>query len=131
MAERRFDQFRLQLEHKVVDLFASVAIGSTGAPTLSAANSKGIASIARNAAGKYTITLQDVYQRLMHLNAAVQVASGVPSTGTNLQCVIRSDGSNSATPTVVIEFLNSAGVGAEIVSGATVLLKLSLKNSTV
>jgi hypothetical protein len=47
MANRRFEQFQLSLEKAVVTLYGKVAIGSTGAPTISAANSKGILSIVR------------------------------------------------------------------------------------
>lgn len=131
MADRRFEQFRYGLERKMVDLYVNVAIGSTGAPTINATKSKGIASIARNSAGKYTITLSDSYQYLVLLSHSLVKASGVPATASNVNCMVRSDGSASATPTVAIEFVDNAGVAIELVSGVTVLLHLQLKNSTV
>jgi hypothetical protein len=129
MANRFWKRDRAGLEQGVVDLYASVAIGATGAPTLSAANSKGVASIARNSAGKYTLTLQDQYNRILALQTAIKLASGAPSATSSVQAVLRSDSVSSKS--VVIEFVDSTGAAVEVVSGATLLVHLQLKNSSV
>jgi hypothetical protein len=125
MANRTFTQFRLALEKQPVDLFAQVAIGATGAPTLNVANSKGIASIARNSAGEYTITLQDAYVRLMMAQAVVLNATGIsasPDLGLISADVV-------TAKTVVIQ-LSAAGTATDLASGDVLMLQLTLSNST-
>ena len=131
MANRRFEQFQLSLEKAIVTLYGQVAIGSTGAPTLSTAKSKGILSIARTATGKYTITLSDIYQRLVGFDYTYIVASGAPGTTAVASPVVRADNSASATPTIVVEFLDNTGTANEIASGVTLLIQIQLKNSVV
>lgn len=63
MANRLLNQFGASFEKAVVNVFADVTIGATGAPTLNAAKSKGVKSIVRNSAGDYTLTLQDTYAK--------------------------------------------------------------------
>ncbi len=73
-----------------------IAIGGVAAQTYSAAptaaglpsgvayprqyqsGAEGVLSIARTAVGKYTLTLQDPYQRLMFVDGYAAVASGTP-----------------------------------------------------
>lgn len=59
---------------------ATAAALPTGAayPLQYQAGSEGILSIVRTAVGKYTLKLQDNYQRLVDLNAYAAVASGTP-----------------------------------------------------
>jgi hypothetical protein len=68
MANRQFrSQFQYGFEGMVVELYAQ---SPTALPALSpsiAANSKGIASVSRTSAGLYVITLQDSYNKLLHL----------------------------------------------------------------
>lgn len=78
MAGRQFVQFQYSLERKVVHIFGEAAIGASGAPTLSAAKSKGIASIVRAAAGKYTVTLSDKYRRVLMLEVLFKSTTGIP-----------------------------------------------------
>lgn len=131
MANRMWTEFQYSLEKRVVNLFASVAVGATGAPTLNAASSKGIKSVVRNSAGNYTINLSDTYQRLLFMDSAVVLGSGAPSSGTTLQMIIRADNSNNqTTPNVQVEFLNSSGTAVDLASGATLLLAPQLSNST-
>lgn len=63
MANRWFNQFQGALEKSVVKLYVEVAIGASGAPTLT--RGKGVTSIARSGAGTYTLILQDSYYRLL------------------------------------------------------------------
>lgn len=63
-ANRNFSRMQA-LEREVKKLYAYVSIGATGAPTLSAAKSKGISSISRSGTGAYTLTLEDSYYQLL------------------------------------------------------------------
>lgn len=130
MANRRFRQFQYSLENKVVNIFGKVAIGAVGAPTISAADSKGIASIARNSAGKYTITMEDYYVKFLGLQATILLSAGAPATGSSVQAVVRSVSPQSAK-TVVVEFVDSTGAAIELTNGATVYLHVKYNDSTV
>lgn len=112
-------------------IFANIAIGSTGAPTLTTKKNKGITSIARNSAGKYTITLGRPYQYLLSIKETLILASGAPSTGTNVEMMVRADNSNSSPGTLVVEFLNSSGTAVELASGTVLLLDMVLKYGTI
>ena len=54
MANRFFSLPSFQLEKNVVRLYAQVTFGSSGAPTVVKANSKGLLSVTRNSTGVYT-----------------------------------------------------------------------------
>lgn len=76
MASRLF-QFQYSYERDLVHIHAKISIGATGAPTLS--NAKGIASIIRNSAGNYTLTLKDNYYLFMGLHAQFLSNGGAPA----------------------------------------------------
>lgn len=109
MANRQFTQFGLTLEKRVVSIYAKVAIGASGAPTLSTANSKGVTSVSRNSAGDYTFTFQDRYVKLMSIKMTAQSSTGLPaapivgvkansiSTARTLKLVTTTAGGGSAT----------------------------------
>lgn len=126
MSNRYMNQFAHSIEQSKVFLFGKVAIGATGAPTLSAVNSKGIKSITRNSAGKYTIVLQDNYVRLYGASAKT-----VGNTCAAPTSWIFSEQVNSATsPSLILQFANAAGAATDPGNGETVLFQLILKNST-
>lgn len=132
MASRVFTQHRNSLEKVVVDLFAEVSFGNTGAPTLVSGHNKGIASISRSSAGKYVITLADQYVRLLAANAAFIVASGVPAAP--LMFVV-SDSSGASSKQVTVQFNAASGTSGALeatdpASGEKVKLVLQLSNST-
>lgn len=133
MANRYFTQFRFSLEKMVVDLFGSVTFGASGAPTLSAINSKGIKSITRVSAGLYDIVLgvgsaQDVYPALLvvdhkFLNATAPAAP--------LMYIVSESVATPTTGKVRIQFTAVDGTTAtDPASGEVVKLHLALKNST-
>lgn len=130
MANRQFSQFRYSLEKAVVDLYAKVAIGATGAPTLS--RGKGIASISRTSAGLYVITLQDKYNALLHVSCA-QIDGTVPMTAPVFNVVSETVGS---TKLVTVQFTAATAAGdttlvaADPDNGATLLIKITLSNSS-
>ncbi len=124
---RRYNQFRWQLENKMVDLWTTFTVGAVGAPTLNASASKGIASIARVSAGTYDITLQDAYVALRGAYATIQLAAGSPAS---LSMVVRTSDVNGAK-VVRVSFLDGALAAAELESGVAASVKLELKASGV
>jgi hypothetical protein len=124
MANRNF--FRKQsMEREVKELHAEVSIGASGAPTLT--RRLGIASVVRNSAGNYTITLEDKYNALLALHVMKQLAAGAPSS---VDAVIRSEDVDGAK-TIVLEFLDTAGAPVEVDSGTVLKVKMDLKNTSV
>jgi hypothetical protein len=128
MANRWFEQFAYSLVKGKVFLYGKVTIGAAGAPTLVSANSKGISSIVRNSAGKYTITLQDKYNRLLHIKPVIVLGAGTPAAPFNF---VVSESVASAK-TIVIQFLAVDGTTAtDPASGEEVRFEIQLKNSSV
>lgn len=125
MANRNFAEFRYSLEKKVVDLFAKVTVGATGAPTL--ARGKGIASVVRNSAGLYTITLADKYNALLGATVTCIVPTGVQAAP-NPQIVSETV---ATTKTVVIQFNDlSTPSATDPAEGESFLVHLALSNSS-
>jgi len=63
-------QFNYTYYAGVHHVFGKATIGSSGAPTLVAAQSRGITSITRTAQGKYRLVLDSKYPYLMHADVA-------------------------------------------------------------
>lgn len=123
MANAQFFQFRYSKERMMIDLYCKVAIGSTGAPTLVTGSRKGIASIVRNSAGNYTVTLSDVYNRILGANFNF-VASAGPAAP--LVSVVSETVSGSKT--VIIQCADIAGDATDPASGEVMLINLALAN---
>jgi len=126
-ANRNFNR-KQALDKEIKELYVNVAIGASGAPTLDAAQSLGVASVTRVSTGRYSILLQDSYPAFRHITECRQLASGAPGAVGGM--VIRSVAVTSSTPTVVIEFVDGAGAAVELVSGTVLRLEINLKNST-
>lgn len=117
------------MEKNPVDLWAQVTIGASGAPTLVTANSKGIASITRNAAGTYTVTFQDSYYKLLNFTSVSQNATGISAspdygiftTGTNV---------NTQTGGTVKFAYSTGGVATDPANGDTLYLCFTVSNSS-
>lgn len=125
MANRTFNQFQGSLEKGVVQLFAEISFGSSGAPTL--VRGKGVASVAKASTGVYTVTLQDTYQRTLGVAstwkgsaapAGVLVALGVDNVAT------------AGAPALSLKIWDEAGSATEPASGEAVLVEITLSNST-
>ena len=126
MANRRFEQFRLSAEKQVVDLFAVITIGATGAPTLT--RGKHITSVTRDGAGQYTIVLDDSFVQLIGMNVMFFAST-----------------SAAAAPMVVLEANNIASTKAFTIQcraidnstatdpaeGEIMYLHLALRNSSI
>lgn len=132
MANRFFNHAFYSLEKAPVVLFAKVAIGSTGAPTLNASQSKGVSSISRTSAGLYVITLQDVYVRLLNCHAVRTLASGLPAAPA--YNVVSN--TVSTTKTITVQFAgatataDTALVATDPSNGSTLDFVIWLSNSS-
>lgn len=124
MANRWFNQFSKTLEKEVCHIFAKVAFGASGAPTLSVANSKGIASIARSAQGTFLITLQDNYWKLLNAKGVFLTSGAGPAAPT---ISVSNNGVTSGTITVLTQ---NGGTDTDPASGETLFLELVMGNSS-
>lgn len=121
MANRNFNRYQA-LEKEVKAIYADVAIGASGAPTLTAG--LGVASIEKNDTGDYTVTLQDAYNRLMSMSIQHGAAAAEDLT---FQLVAEDvDGAKT------VNFLClTAGTETDPSDGSRLLIKFELKNSSV
>lgn len=124
---RRKFQFQYSMQREIVNISMKAAIGATGAPTLSTTDAKGVTSITRNSAGRYTLLLQDNYPALMCAHAII--LDSTASTSPIIQLISEAVVS-ATTPTVVLQCLDAAGVAADPASGSTLMVSLVLRNVT-
>lgn len=122
---RLYNQFFLSLERGKAVLFGKVAIGATGAPTINAVKSKGIASVARTGAGAYTITLNDIYVDMYKCGVNFMFAT---SPGVANVYVVSQD--VAAAKTILIQCEDFAGAAVDPANGAEMQIELMLKTST-
>lgn len=122
MANRNFNRFQA-LEKEVKSLYADVAIGASGAPTLS--RGIGIASVTRSSAGVYVVTLQDKYNRLMSVDVKVLSASAQ-----DLLVQLQAESVASAK-TITFRTQNAAATATDPTSGSRLLVQINVKNSSV
>lgn len=122
MANRNFNRFQA-LEKEVKALYAEVSIAGSGAPTL--VRGLGVASIVRDSAGLYTITLQDKYNRLMN----VSVAHVAAAPATLIPQVAAEDVDNART--VQIRFVDAADTEVDPANGDRLLIRIDVKNSSI
>lgn len=129
MSNRYMNQYKYSFEKGVTYLYFNIAIGASGAPTLNKAGSKGIASVVRNSAGNYTITLQDAYYGFLDFTSREILASGAPVVASGP--IIRSQAvTNSAAPTLVIQYFDAAtsATATDPDNGATLIGTITVKN---
>jgi hypothetical protein len=135
MANRMFDMVSFQMEKNVVRLYAKVTIGATGAPTLLVNSSKGVLSITRVSAGKYTVVFGtnsrslDTYAHL--LNASVlfdtSAISGVaPAAAT---AYLTADAVQT-TASLTFQCDNLSGTATDPANGEILRIAVELGNST-
>lgn len=123
MANRNFNR-KQALEKEVKEIYARVTIGASGAPTLVANQSLGVASISRTSAGLYVLTLQDKYMRLMHAHVEI-----VTPSAENIKANVSAESVASAK-TVTFRCTATA-TATDPASGDSFLIALQLKNSSV
>ena len=126
MANRNFQPGAKTLERETVKLYAKFIVGAANAITVN--RGKGIASIARTAAGKVTVTLEDVYTDF--LGAQVVKSNASAAAESRVYSVVSEDVASAKT--VVIGFSNAAVPAfTDLTSGDVVYVELTLKNSTI
>lgn len=106
-------------------IFAEVAIGADGAPTLSALHSIGVASISRVDVGQYLITLNNKYNRLVDAGASFVAPGGAAAPDVSVE-----DDAVLSAGTLTIN-CQAGGVNTDPADGETMLVHVYLKNSTV
>lgn len=118
-------QFYNSFVPNLAALYAQVAIGASGAPTINAPASMGIDSISRVSAGKYLITLNKKYQALRFLGCSFVASGGAaaPDVSVDTDAVL-----SAGTITINCQ---AGGVNTDPASGETMMLMIHLKNSSV
>lgn len=120
MAGRNFADTQA-LEREVKTLFAQVAIGATGAPTLS--RGWGVASVTRTDTGDYTVVLEDKYNRLF--NVDVMYLHG---TDADLTFQLKTD--TVSTNKTFTFTCKAAATPADPASGSQLRLSIHVKNTS-
>jgi hypothetical protein len=123
MANRYNNQFQLTQEKRVTSVFAKVTFGATGAPTLSASNSKGILSVTRNSAGTYTFVFgsgsgvsiqKDSFVKVLGANMVLNSGASAPAAPA---MYIKADNSASTSSASIQIVMNAAGTATDPASG--------------
>ncbi len=128
MANRRLNQFRYSFEQNVVECFAKITIGGTGACTLTIG--KGIESVSRTSPGLYVIKLQDTYNKL--LDVSQSIISGSSAAAAPMFNVVSESVATQATRAVTVQYRaidNSTATGPA--SGEVLLIRIALRNSSI
>ena len=132
MANRQFQQFQGTLEKGVVKLFATIVTSTSGAISSTTATGLTVAKVAAEA-GRYRVTLDDKYTRLLAAQAIVTgAADAAYTTAKGAYAIVRNVAVSSATPVLDIQFVRTdTAADAEVEDGATIYVELTLKNSSV
>jgi hypothetical protein len=128
MSNRYFrSEYIYSMEKDVKQIFADVTFGASGAPTVVAANSKGIRSITRASAGVYNIVfgtpastqagVTDVYKKLLNLDYIF-----IKATAPSAPAAYISSNTIATNGTIQVTF-NAAGTATDPASGEEVLLQ--------
>ena len=138
MANRWLNQFPLTFEKVVVHPCAKVSIGATGAPTLSASNSKGVLSVSRLATGRYKFifgsspngaTQLDTYVKVLGINAVFDT-SGNSNAAPVSPIPYIYDNAISSSAYVTVQFVDYAGSAADPANGEIMYIDFVFGNST-
>jgi hypothetical protein len=131
---RWLNQFRLQFEKRVIDVYGKATF-SSGAPTLSASNSKGLVSCTHDGTGLYTFVFGtnstlplDTYVKLLCVDAVFFNASSAPAAP--IHSVRTNNISVSGTASIQIAFYNLSGSLTDPADGDTLFIDFCLGDST-
>ena len=132
MANRNFQQFQGTLEKGVVKLFATITTTTSGTIGSTTATGLTVAKVAAEA-GRYRITLQDQYTRLLGVNVIVSGdADTAYTTAAGVRPLLRNVDVAAATPVLDIQLTRTdTGADAEPISAAVIYVEITLKNSSV
>lgn len=127
MANQYFNQFHYSPIPMLTSIFAKVTIGASGAPTLVTTGglSKAVASISRNGAGDYTLTLTDTYPYFVGIRCVFNGGATGPAAP------VVSVRSETVSTTKTVRFLcQNGGINTDPASGEVMFLEFVLKNSS-
>lgn len=122
MADRSFYQLAGSLERNVVLLAGSYAIGATGAVGAKTGGA-GFASLVRNSAGNYTLTLEDAFPALLIPKAVVKTAAGTDLTVAPVSWDVKS------AKTIVFQ-VKAGAVATDPSDGDELFIELTLSNAS-
>lgn len=123
-------QFRESKELKLIDLYMDFTVAAAGVPTLKAANSLGVKSIARNSAGNYTIVLISPYMRAVNIQETL-ISTAPASPIMSVVSIANVNGSvTPLSPSFQVQFQNSAGVATDPANLEEILLAMTFSKST-
>lgn len=127
MANLRYrSQFQYSFAGQQVVLFAQVAIGASGAPTIAANTGLGISTIVRNSAGNYTITFSNAFATLLDLDVnSISGASAPAAPAFNIVA------NGVASSTLQFQLRNNSGVATDPASGEILLISVTMDRSSV
>jgi len=127
MANRQFrSQFMYGFEGMPVKLYAKVAFGADGAPTLSRA--QGFTSVTRNSAGQYTFLLQDKYRGLLGMSICQYSATSAQAAPF---CTLEAEAVASTKNFVLQYRAVDNSTATDPASGEALYLEITLANSSV
>lgn len=104
------------------------AFSSTAATT----KLRGVASVTRNSAGKYTLVLNDAWPDVLSMIATIIGVAAVPPNGKASVAEILSY--TASTKTLVVQFLLPNGAGytaADVEDGATISLEFGMDQGAI
>lgn len=132
MANRQFQQFQGTLEKGVVTLYATITTTTSGTIGSTSAVGLSVAKVAGEA-GRYRITLEDKYTRLLSVSAIVSGDTDAAYTSTaGVRPLVRNVAVSAATPIFDLQLTRTdTGADAEPISGAVIYVAIVLKNSSV
>jgi hypothetical protein len=112
-------------------VFAKVTFGATGAPTLSAANSKGVLSVSRTSAGLFVFTFgtsannsnnKDMYYKLLCVKHVFNTSATSAAPASPAMYISADASATYGTSTMSLTF-NSAGTPTDPASGEIVYIE--------
>lgn len=121
MASRNFNR-KQALEKEIKEIYAKLTFGSSGAVTLTTGH--GVSSAVKSATGDYEITLQDRYVSLKMVEGIL-----LKSSGEDIRVQLKSESVASDGKLSILTLTGSSATNPS--SGAVLLLKFELKNTTV
>ena len=128
MADREtFTQRGYQLKPTIV--WCRFQPNGSGAPTLATSTCRGVASVARSAAGKFLITLRDGYKAVGPVVGTMQHASD--ATGCFVQCgAVSNIGTTTAATFIVKVKVGATNTDYALASTTFVNVMIPLENSS-
>lgn len=132
MANRSFLRDWGSLTRRLVSLVGSFTTSTSGTIATSSAPGEGIKSIARTAAGRYLVTLNDNYKGILSVDANVFV-SGTGAYGAakavNGYIIRQASPTASGGATFSLQFVGGSNADTDIDDGASVTMIITCRDS--